>query len=163
MAGARGWIPMTNLPNRFIPDLWHTCQQGAESAGRVANRSELRLGRDIYVGETPQEAREEARIVLGRPFEEHQWKNRRAGGILGHLKNDPGMPDEAVDVDYMMENIWIVGDPSEVVEKIEQTYEETGGFGYLLGITQDPDDHTLVQRSQRLLMEQVAPKVAHLN
>ena len=73
------------------------------------------------------------------------------------------MPDEAVDVDYMMENIWIVGDPSEVVEKIEQTYEETGGFGYLLGITQDPDDHSLVQRSQRLLMEQVAPMVAHLN
>ena len=62
-----------------------------------------------------------------------------------------------------MENIWIVGDPSEVVEKIEQTYEETGGFGYLLGITQDPDDHSLVQRSQQLLMEQVAPKVAHLN
>jgi alkanesulfonate monooxygenase SsuD/methylene tetrahydromethanopterin reductase-like flavin-dependent oxidoreductase (luciferase family) len=63
----------------------------------------------------------------------------------------------------MMENIWIVGDPSEVADKIEQTYEETGGFGTLLNVTQDPDDHTLVQRSQRLLMEQVAPNVAHLN
>jgi alkanesulfonate monooxygenase SsuD/methylene tetrahydromethanopterin reductase-like flavin-dependent oxidoreductase (luciferase family) len=162
MAGERGWIPMTNLPNKFVPDLWHSCEQGAISAGRVADRSELRLGRDIYVSETPEAAREEARIVLGKPFEEHQWKNRKAGGILNQLKNDPGMADEDVTVDYMMENIWIVGDPLEVVDKIEQAYEETGGFGCLLGITQDPDDHTLVQRSQQLLMEQVAPKVTHL-
>ena len=55
-----------------------------------------------------------------------------------------------------------MGDPAEVAEKIEQTYEETGGFGYLLNVTQDPDDHSLVQRSQRLLMEEVAPKVEHL-
>ena len=162
MAGERGWIPMTNLPNKYVPDLWYSCEQGAASAGRVADRSELRLGRDIYVGETPESAREEARIVLGKPFEEHQWKNRKAGGILDQLKNHPNMADEDVNVDYMMENIWIVGDPLEVVEKIEQTYEETGGFGCLLGITQDPDDHTLVQRSQQLLMEQVAPKVSHL-
>jgi alkanesulfonate monooxygenase SsuD/methylene tetrahydromethanopterin reductase-like flavin-dependent oxidoreductase (luciferase family) len=120
------------------------------------------LGREIYVGETPEAAREEARIVLGQPFEEHQWKNRKAGGILGYLKNDPSMTDEDVDVDYMIENVWIVGDPSECAEKIHQTYEETGGFGVLLNTTQDPDDHTLVQRSQRLLMEQVGPKVESL-
>ena len=103
MAGERGWIPMTNLPNKYVPDLWHSCEQGAASTGRVADRSELRLGRDIYVGETPESAREEARIVLGKPFEEHQWKNRKAGGILNQLKSDPNMADEDVTVDYMME------------------------------------------------------------
>ena len=162
MAGARGWIPMSNLPDRFIPDMWKTMEEGAASTGREAKRSDLRLGRDIYVGETPQSAREEARVVLGKPFEDHQWKNRKAGGILGYLKNDQSMTDEEVDVDYMMENIWIVGDPAEVAEKIEKSYEDTGGFGYLLNVTMDPDDHSLVQRSQRLLMEEVAPKVEHL-
>ena len=162
MAGERGWIPMSLLPNRFIPDLWQIVEEGAASTGRTADKSELRLGRDIYVGETPDSAREEARLVLGQPFEEHQWHNRKAGGVLGHLKNDPSMTDEDVDVDYMMENIWIVGDPSECAEKIHQAYEETGGFGTLLNTTHDPDDHTLVQRSQRLLMEQVGPKVESL-
>ena len=162
MAGERGWIPMSNLPTRFIPGLWQTVEEGAACTGRTADKSELRLGRDVYVGETPESAREEARVVLGRPFEEHQWENRRAGGILGHLKNNPSMADEDVDVDYMMENIWIVGDASECAEKIHRTYEETGGFGTLLNTTQDPDDHTLVQRSQRLLMEQVGPKVESL-
>ena len=163
MAGERGWIPMSNLPNRFIPDLWHIVEEGAASTGKVADKSEFRLGREIYVGETPESAREEARVVLGQPFEEHQWKNRKAGGILGYLKNDPSMADEDVDVDYMIENVWIVGDPAECAEKIHQTYEETGGFGVLLNTTQDPDDHTLVQRSQRLLKEQVGPKVESLN
>ena len=162
MAGERGWIPMCNLPNKYIPGMWEIVEQGAASTGREADRSQLRLGRDMYVGETPQSAREEARVVLGKPFEEHQWKNRKAGGILGYLKDDPSMTDEEVDVDYMIENIWIVGDPAECAEKIHQTYEETGGFGTLLAVTQDPDDHSLVQRSQRLLMEEVAPKVEHL-
>jgi alkanesulfonate monooxygenase SsuD/methylene tetrahydromethanopterin reductase-like flavin-dependent oxidoreductase (luciferase family) len=94
--------------------------------------------------------------------EQHQWKNRKAGGILGHLKLDPSMPDEAVDVDYMMENIWIVGDPAEWAEKIQRTYEEVGGFGTLLSVTQDPDDHSLMQRSLQLLMEEVGPKLESL-
>ena len=63
---------------------------------------------------------------------------------------------------YMLENVWIVGDPQECADKIRQLYEEVGGFGHLLTITQDPDDHTLVQRSLRLLMEEVAPRVQDL-
>ena len=59
----------------------------------------------MYVGAPPQSARAEARVVLGQPFEEHQWRNRKAGGILGYLKRDPAMADEAVNVDYMLENV----------------------------------------------------------
>jgi alkanesulfonate monooxygenase SsuD/methylene tetrahydromethanopterin reductase-like flavin-dependent oxidoreductase (luciferase family) len=72
------------------------------------------------------------------------------------------MPDEAVDVNYLMENVWIVGDPSECVDKIHQLYEESGGFGTLLTITVDSDEAAWDHESLRLLMEQVAPRVAHL-
>ena len=162
MAGERGWIPMTNMMGQHVPALWKTMEEGAASTGRTADRSQLRLGRDVYVGETSQSAREEARVVLGRPFTEHQWINRKAGGMLGDLKLDPDMPDEAVDVDYMMENVWIVGDPQECADKIRQLYDQVGGFGHLLTITHDPDDHSLVQRSLRLLMEEVAPQIEDL-
>jgi alkanesulfonate monooxygenase SsuD/methylene tetrahydromethanopterin reductase-like flavin-dependent oxidoreductase (luciferase family) len=153
---------MTNLMAHHIRDLWKKVEEGAASAGRQADRHQLRIGRDVYVGETPQSAREEACIVLGQPFEEHQWRNRKAGGILGYLKHDPAMPDEAVNVDYMLENVWIVGDPQECADKIRQLHEDVGGFGTLLTITHDPDDHTLMQRSLRLLMEEVAPRVQDL-
>ena len=162
MAGERGWIPMTNLMAHHVRELWKKFEEGAASTGQKTDHSDLRLGREIYVGETPESAREEARIVLGRPFDEHQWLNRKAGGNLAYVKLDPNMADEAVDVDYMMENVWIVGDPQECADKIRQTYQDVGGFGHLLAITQDPDDHSLMQRSLRLLMEEVAPKVADL-
>jgi alkanesulfonate monooxygenase SsuD/methylene tetrahydromethanopterin reductase-like flavin-dependent oxidoreductase (luciferase family) len=153
---------MTNLMAHHIGDLWKKMEDSAASAGRQADRRQLRIGRDVYVGETPQSAREEARIVLGQPFEEHQWLNRKAGGILGHLKLDPAMPDEAVNVNYILENVWIVGDPQECADKIRQLHRDVGGFGTLLTITHDPDDHALVQHSLRRLMEEVAPRVQDL-
>jgi alkanesulfonate monooxygenase SsuD/methylene tetrahydromethanopterin reductase-like flavin-dependent oxidoreductase (luciferase family) len=59
--------------------------------------------------------------------------------------------------------VWIVGDPQECADKIRQLHNEVGGFGNLLAITQDPDDHSLMQSSLRLLMEEVAPRVADLS
>jgi alkanesulfonate monooxygenase SsuD/methylene tetrahydromethanopterin reductase-like flavin-dependent oxidoreductase (luciferase family) len=147
---------------KHVRNLWKVVEEGAASTGREADRHQLRIGREIYVGETPESARAEARIVLGRPFEEHQYLNRKAQGTLRYVKRDPAMPDEAVDVDYMMEHGWIVGDPQECADKIRQEYHEVGGFGTLLAITMDPDDHSLQQRSLRLLMEEVAPRVADL-
>ena len=162
MAGERGWIPMTNLMSHHAREMWKTVEDGAASTGLTPNRSDFRLGREVYVGETPEKAREEARIVLGKPFDEHQWKNRKAGGNLAYVKVDPNMADEAVDVDYMIENVWIVGDPQECADKIRAQYEDIGGFGHLLMITHDPDDHSLVQNSMRRLMEDVSPLVADL-
>ena len=162
LAGERGWIPMTNLSARHVIDLWKTVEEGAASAGRTADRGELRIGRQVYVGETPKSAREEARVVLGEPFNEHLLRNIKDAGALPFYKLEPDMPDEAVDVDYMMDNAWIVGDPQECADQIRALYEEVGGFGHLLAITQDPDDHSLMQQSLRLMMEEVAPKVEDL-
>jgi alkanesulfonate monooxygenase SsuD/methylene tetrahydromethanopterin reductase-like flavin-dependent oxidoreductase (luciferase family) len=61
-----------------------------------------------------------------------------------------------------MEHVLIVGDPQECADNIRQLHEEVGGFGHLLAITQDPDDHSLMQRSLRLLMEEVGPRVNDL-
>jgi alkanesulfonate monooxygenase SsuD/methylene tetrahydromethanopterin reductase-like flavin-dependent oxidoreductase (luciferase family) len=134
-------------------------EEAAASSGRVADRQEWRISREIYVGETPQRARQEAREVLGKPWELHQYRNRKAGGLLKYHKQDPSMPDEAVTTDYMIENVWIVGDPAECASRIQQLYDEVGGFGYLLSTTRDPDDHSLELKSLRLLMEEVVPRL----
>jgi alkanesulfonate monooxygenase SsuD/methylene tetrahydromethanopterin reductase-like flavin-dependent oxidoreductase (luciferase family) len=132
------------------------------SAGRVADRRHWRVARDVFVARTPAVARERARVVLGRNYVQHQYPNRLGTIQMASTKLDPSMPDEAVDVNYLMENVWIVGDPSECVDKIHQLYEESGGFGTLLTITVDSDEAAWDHESLRLLMEQVAPRVAHL-
>lgn len=78
-------------------------------------------------------------------------------------KLDPAMPDEAVDVDYMMENVWIVGDPMECEDKIRALYEVTGGFGTLLSVTADSDDTAWDHQSLQLLAEKVGPRIENLH
>jgi alkanesulfonate monooxygenase SsuD/methylene tetrahydromethanopterin reductase-like flavin-dependent oxidoreductase (luciferase family) len=72
------------------------------------------------------------------------------------------LPYEDVTVDYMMENIWIVGDPQECADRIRKLYEEVGGFGSLLAITQDPEDPQWEHECLELLMNEVEPLVADL-
>jgi alkanesulfonate monooxygenase SsuD/methylene tetrahydromethanopterin reductase-like flavin-dependent oxidoreductase (luciferase family) len=81
---------------------------------------------------------------------------------MASTKLEPSMADEAVTVDYLMDNVWIVGDPSECADKIRQLHAESGGFGALLTITTDSDDAGWDHESLRLLMEGVAPRVSHL-
>jgi len=161
MAGERGWIPMSSslLSRRYLADHWRLVEDGAAGAGRTAERGEWRIARDILVAPTRAMARERAHTVLGRNYLEHQRPNRLGTIQMTSTKLDPAMPDDAVTVDYLIDNLWIVGDPSECVDRIHQLYEESGGFGALLSITTDSDDAGWDHESLRLLMEQVAPRV----
>ncbi len=147
------------LSRPYLGDHWRLVEDGAKRAGRQAERSQWRIARDILVAPTPAAARQRARAVLGRNYLEHQLPNRVGTIQMTSTKIEPSMPDEAVTVDYLMDNVWIVGDPPECVDRIQQLYEESGGFGTLLSITTDSDDAGWDHESLRLLMEQVAPRV----
>jgi alkanesulfonate monooxygenase SsuD/methylene tetrahydromethanopterin reductase-like flavin-dependent oxidoreductase (luciferase family) len=164
MAGERGWIPMSSslLSRTYLADHWRLVEAGAASAGQKADRSQWRIARDVLVAPTPALARERARAVLGRNYVQHQRPNRLGTIQMDSTKLDPAMSDEAVTVDYLMEHVWIVGDPAECADKIGQLHEESGGFGTLLSITTDADDAGWDHESLRLLMDDVAPRVAHL-
>lgn len=164
-AGARGWSPMSSslLSSTLLPGHWESVAEGAASAGRAADRSQWRVARDIFVGPTPAIARERARAVLGRNYEQHQYASRVGTIQIQCTKLDPSMPDEAVDVDYLMDNVWIVGDPMECEDKIRALHAATGGFGTLLSITADSDDASWDHESLRLLAEEVGPRIADLH
>jgi alkanesulfonate monooxygenase SsuD/methylene tetrahydromethanopterin reductase-like flavin-dependent oxidoreductase (luciferase family) len=164
MAGERGWIPMSSslLSRPYLSGHWRLVEAGAASAGLQPKRGQWRVARDVLVGPTPALARERARAVLGRNYVQHQRPNRLGTIQMTSTKLDPSMPDEAVTVDYLMDHVWIVGDPAECVDKLHQLHEESGGFGTLLVITTDSDDAGWDHESARLLMERVAPAVTHL-
>jgi alkanesulfonate monooxygenase SsuD/methylene tetrahydromethanopterin reductase-like flavin-dependent oxidoreductase (luciferase family) len=164
MAGERGWMPMSSslLAVPYLTTHWQAVEEGAASRGRTADRRQWRIGRDVYVAETSALARERARAVLGRNYVRHQYPNRRGTPQMAFGKLDPALPDQAVDVDYLMEHLWIVGDPQECADRVRRLYEEVGGFGVLLAITQDADDPAWDHQSLRLLAEEVAPRLADL-
>src|SRR5438034_6403364 len=107
----------------------------------------------------PKRAREGCRRNYGR----HQYPNRRGTSQMAACKIDPSMPDDALDVDYMMEHLWIVGDPEECADRIRRLYESVGGFGMLLAITTDSDNPEWDHRSLQPMIEEVGPRIADLN
>ena len=141
---------------------WDTVIDGAQLVGKTANRNDWRIARDVFVGKTSAVAKERARAVLGRNFETHQLASRIGTWQMQAAKHDPAMPDDAVTVEYMMENVWIVGDPLECEDKIRSLYENVGGFGALLSVTADSDDPAWDHESLRLLAEKVGPRIEDL-
>jgi alkanesulfonate monooxygenase SsuD/methylene tetrahydromethanopterin reductase-like flavin-dependent oxidoreductase (luciferase family) len=69
------------------------------------------------------------------------------------------MPDADVTIEYLLDHIWIVGDPDEVTAKLRRLADEVGGFGVLLVIGHEWEPREAWVRSMRLLAEQVVPRL----
>ena len=118
-----------------------------------------RIAREVYVADTTEQARKEAlEGTLGRDFEQY-WFNLLP---KERFKRDPNMSDSEVTVEYLLDNLWIVGSPDDVADQLRQLYEEVGGFGVLLAMGHEwvPKDQWL--NSMTLLMNEVMPRLADL-
>lgn len=162
-AGRRGWIPMSI--NFVTPDVlkshWRGVDRGAAESGRRAERKKWRIARDVYVAETTEEARKEVTEgTLARDFRDYFFKIvPLIRNSLDLFKVDKTMSDTEVTMDYMIENMWLVGSPEEVARKIAELHEFVGGFGVLLVMGHEWKPRDKWQKSMRLLREEVIPLV----
>ena len=162
LAGERGWIPMSInfVPSRILSTHWDAVDKGAQSAGKTPSRAEWRIAREIYVAETSEQAREDAlNGVLRRDFEQYVLRLIPKLGMIDIFKVDPDMPDSDVTVEYLVDNIFVVGSPEEVTEKLLKLYDDVGGFGVLLAMGHEWQPYDAWVRSMELLVEEVAPRL----
>jgi alkanesulfonate monooxygenase SsuD/methylene tetrahydromethanopterin reductase-like flavin-dependent oxidoreductase (luciferase family) len=165
LAGERGWIPMSinMVPLRVLKTHWQGVEEGAKRTGRTPSRREWRVARTIHVAETTERARREAiEGAIGRDFGRYFIPMMKKTGRINGLKTDPAMPDEAITLEYLADNVWIVGDPDDVARQIRGLYEEVGGFGAVLALAADWGDEKIWDRSMTLLAREVMPKLADL-
>ena len=162
LAGQRGWIPMSIniVPPKTVAAHWRTYEASATAAGRTADRATWRVARDVYVGETPESARREAlEGTLGRDWREYFFPLLKKVKMLIAPKTDPDMPDDAVTLDYLLENVWIVGDAAEVTGKLRKLHDDVGGFGTLLVMGHEWQQTGYWERSMERLMYKVLPQL----
>ena len=166
LAGERGWIPLSI--NLIMPSAlaghWDAVEEGAKKAGRTPDRAMWRIARDIYVAETTEEAREEAlNGTLGRDFADYWLKMGAHNNTLARWRSGPDMVDTDITVEYLLDNVMIVGSPQDVAQKLRDLYEDVGGFGVLLAMGHEwkPKDKWL--RSMTLLKEDVMPRLDDLD
>ena len=166
LAGERGWIPMSInfVTPRVLRSHWQSVADGAARGDRVANRDDWRIARAVHVAETDADARREALDgVLARDYGTYFLPLLRLGRGLGGLKLTEDMAESDITLDYLCDNVWIVGSPETVARKIRELHEQVGGFSTLLiGATDWPDPHVW-DRSMRLFAAEVAPALADLS
>jgi alkanesulfonate monooxygenase SsuD/methylene tetrahydromethanopterin reductase-like flavin-dependent oxidoreductase (luciferase family) len=165
MAGEHGFIPMSlNLNPGYVKSHWESVEAGARKSGRVADRRDWRLVREIFVADTDEEAwRLSVGGMMGRMMGEYFLPLLSNFGFKEYLKHDPSVPDSDVTVEYCAKRNWLVGSPSTVAEKLAQIYEDVGGFGQLCVFGFDyAENPGAWKNSLRLIQEEVLPKVRHL-
>ena len=165
LAGERGWIPMSiNLvPTSTLKTHWDAVEDGARKAGRTPDRSTWRIAREVYVAETNEEARKEAlEGALARDYRDYFLRLLPSVNMLDLMKAYPDMADSEVTPEYLVDEIWVVGGPDEVAEKLRQLHAGVGGFGVLLAMAHEWEPRDRWVRSMTLLVEEVMPRLADL-
>ena len=168
IAGERGYIPLSlGLNAVYMASHWDVVEEGARESGlEPPSRETWRIVRDVWVADTDEEARDGAlNGMLGRAWRDylHPLFSYGPYPFTRAMKHDESLPDEAVTVEYMADNLWLVGSPDTVAQKLRDLYEMVGGFGTLLWLTFDhSENRAAYEKSMRLMSEKVMPQVADL-
>lgn len=165
-AGERGYMPLSVYAgDDFLKQHWATYSEAAAGAGRDASRSIHHVVRDVFVGETDQEARKAAiEGGMGQAWANYILPVYKRFGILGGLIKHPGMDPQDIDLEYLADNVWMVGSVETVTAKINEFNEGVGGFGVLMPYSYDYMDTPEVwNNSLELLGKEVMPMVKDIN
>ena len=165
LAGERGFLPLSISLNRRahrvalgLGEAWR------RASGRTPERRDWRLVREVYVAPTDEQARKRVREgALGRCWRDYLLPFYVGSGMGAALQARAAQPDSVLDVDYLIENNWLVGSPATVAEKLARLRDVTGGFGTLLVMLYDfSDEAEEWDESLALLVDEVLPRVASL-
>ena len=144
---------------RDLKDFWKIAEETAERYGNTVDRNEWRLVTIAFLAETRKEALEQARVGAGR-FQREYFEQ-----TLGADATD--CPQDKI-VDLMVERgAWCVGTPDDMIQRIHDLDESTGGFGGLLVQATEFGTREQVLRSYELMSRYVMPhfqgSIASLN
>ena len=148
------------IPPNLLQTHWQAIEEGAREAGRAPDRGVWRVAREIFVAESAAEARKEAlEGVMARDFQDYFLRLLPKVGMLGLLKNDPDMADSDVTMEYLVDNVFIVGSVDEVAQKLNDLKGQIGDFGTLMAMGHEWEPYGAWHQSMSLLKNEVLAKV----
>lgn len=163
-AGRNGFLPSSqHVRSSILRTHWDTYSTAAVEAGRTPQRSDWHILRDIFVGDTDASAMDAfLNGAVGRGWREHMIPLFNDLGLMSELVGDD-VPVDQVTVEYLAQNMLMVGSVDTVVGKLEALQKEVGGYGTQLAFIHDhSDDPRPYQHHLELLGREVAPRVAKL-
>ncbi|MCH8816985.1 MAG: LLM class flavin-dependent oxidoreductase [Chloroflexi bacterium] len=140
---------------RALPMQWSFAEESAAKHGKTVDRKNWRIVLSWHIAETREKAREQARDGLMRHNNEY---------TVGTLAGGEGViyktPDEAVDgVAFSDVSTAVIGTPDDLVARIREMGELTGGFGCVVGFVHDWANREDTFRSWDMVARYVIPEV----
>ncbi len=160
-AAARGWetISANFLLPQWVKSHWGKYAEGCAQGGRPAAPANWRVAKTVFVADDAQTA---LRYGKGEDspyrfyYKQLLYKLKKAGRA-NLFKSSKDMPDEAVTLDAVVDQLVIAGTAEQVTEQLLAFQKQIGRFGTLLYCGIDWADAKLGQRSMELMAQKVIP------
>jgi limonene 1,2-monooxygenase len=138
-----------------LPTQWSFAEAAAKKHGRTVDRREWRVLLSWHIAETREKARAEARLGLLRHHNEYIVGTLQRPGATPY-----GDPDEAVDRTAFGDGAAAtIGTPDDLVARIKQVFEVSGGFGTVVGFVHDWANPENTRRSWDMVARYVVPEI----
>lgn len=140
---------------KALPLQWSFAEESAAKHGKTVDRKNWRIVLNWHIAET----REEARAQAGKGLMRHN-NEYTIGTLAGGVGTIYKTPDEAVDgVAFSEESTAVIGTPDDLVARIREMMELTGGFGCVIGFVHDWANREDTLRSWDMVARYVLPEV----
>jgi alkanesulfonate monooxygenase SsuD/methylene tetrahydromethanopterin reductase-like flavin-dependent oxidoreductase (luciferase family) len=163
LAGARGYTLLSAQlePAAFIRRKADRYARAANAAGRATPLENITVARYVYLADSRAEAMDDLRPAIN-----YELGFQMKRGLIRIIRSnyDLQFKGDEVSFDQLAEaGVYFLGEPDQVARQLREFYEAAGGFGTLLIVTgKDWATRTKRERSMRLFMEEVAPKLRDL-
>lgn len=131
-AGENGWMPVSIFSgSSILKSHWETYAEAASANGHTPDRSKYHVSQTVFVADTDAEAKKWALKGIGYAFEHYLWPIWDRFGLLDGFIEDKGATRADVDLEWICDNVWVVGSPETVRDKLNELFAFTGGWGTL--------------------------------
>ena len=138
-----------------LPTQWSFAEAAAAKHGKVADRGQWRVLLSWHIAETREKARAEARDGLFRHHNEYITATLQRPGAKPFKT-----PDQAVDLTAFSDNAAAtIGTPDDLVQRIKEVLEISGGFGTVVGFVHDWANPENTAHSWDMVARYVVPEI----
>jgi limonene 1,2-monooxygenase len=145
---------------KALANSWQICEDKAAEYGQTVNRDTWRVVVPFHIAETREQAVRDLEYGLMDMF---NYFHKFGGELFPKVKD----LDEAIEVwtggGLGAFGVGLVGTPDDLVERIDELLEQSGGFGSFLSLAHNAASYEATRKSYELVAQYVMPRFQHSN
>jgi len=146
---------MSSAGLQALPTQWSFAEESAAKHGNTVDRKNWRIVLSWHIAESREQARQEAQDGLLRWHNEYNVGTLMRPGVQPFRDRDHAVEETA----FADGATSVIGTPDDLVARLRDLYELTGGFGTVIGFVHDWANREATLRSWDMVARYVMPEV----